>query len=76
MTKKVGEGDKNGLSDYIFSSPTSFFAPPKLCRKEKDTQKQHLRMTYTSVYVTAFRIFVAVCILKFSTEAPVLMKFG
>ena len=47
MTKKVGEGDKNGMSDYIFSSPTSFFAPPKVCSKEKVTQKQHLKTKYT-----------------------------
>ena len=75
MRKKVCEVDKNGMSDFIFSFPTSFFAPPPLCSKEKVAQKQHLRMTYTSVYFTAFRIFVSVYILKFSTEVPVLMKF-
>ena len=45
--EKVGEGDKNGMSDYIYSSPTSFLAPPKLCSKEKVTQKQHLKTKHT-----------------------------
>ena len=45
--EKAGEGDKNGMSDYIFSSPTSFFAPPKLCSKEKVTQKQYFKTKYT-----------------------------
>ena len=53
MTKKVGEGDKNEMSAYIFSSPTSFFAPPKVCSKEKVTQKRHLRMTYTYGLIVA-----------------------
>ena len=47
MTRKVGESDKNEMFYCILSSPASFFAPPKLCSKEKVTQKQHLRMTYT-----------------------------
>ena len=47
MTQKVGEGDKNEMFDHIFSSPTSLFAPPKVLSKEKVTQKQHLRFTYT-----------------------------
>ena len=47
LIKKVGEVDKSGMFDFIFSSPTSFFAPPKLCSKEKVTQKQHLKTKYT-----------------------------
>ena len=53
MTKKVGEGDQNEMSDYVFSSPTSFFAPPKVCSKEKVTEKQHLRMAYTYQLIEA-----------------------
>ena len=42
MIKKVGEVDKSGIIDFIFISPTSFFAPPKLCSKEKVTKKRQL----------------------------------
>ena len=53
MIKKVGKVDKGGMFDFIFSSPTSFFAPPKECSKEKVTQKQHLRMAYTYELIEA-----------------------
>ena len=39
------------MSDFIFSSPSSFFASPPLYSKEKVIQKQHLRMTYTYALV-------------------------
>ena len=47
VEKRLDEADKNEVSDFIFSSTTSFFAPPLLCSKEKVTEKQHSRMTYT-----------------------------
>ena len=53
LVKRVGKVDKNGMSDFIFSSPTSFLALPPLCSKEKVSQKQPLRMTYTYALIEA-----------------------
>ena len=53
LVRRVGEADKNGMSDFIFSFPTSFFAPPPLCSNEKVSQKQHLRMASTYALIEA-----------------------
>ena len=46
--KKVGEGDKNGMSDYILSFPASFnFLPRQSCVAKRKSQKQHLKTKYT-----------------------------
>ena len=56
--KKVGQADKNGMSDFSFSSPTSFFAPPRLGSTEKVRQKQQLRATYTYALIEAIFFFL------------------
>ena len=52
LVKRVGEADKNGMPDFIFSFPSSFFATPPLCSKEKVSQKQHLRVNLPDHCVT------------------------
>ena len=53
LIKNFAGAYKNGMSDFIFCSLTSFLALPPLCSKEKVTQKQHLRLMYTHVLIEA-----------------------
>ena len=53
VEKRLDEADKNEMSDFIFSSPTSFLVLPPLCSKEKVSRKRNLRMSYTHVLMKA-----------------------